>query len=219
MTTQQSHARILVVDDERNIRKNLTLVLEAAGYAVDAAADGEEALNKSRDHQYEVAFVDLQMPKMGGLELLRYLRSVSADTAVVILTAYGSVSRAVDAMELGAVDFLEKPFDPKIIQLLVEEILLRKRLGSQGSVDELLHLAELARERHAFVEARAYLKTALLRDVTQPEPYYWLGYLSEAEGDARQAAHYYYLALDASQTFEPAREAPVRLGRLGPKTA
>jgi len=210
----QRPARILVVDDERNIRKHLGMVLEAAGYQVDGASDGEEALAKSKEQPYDIALVDLQMPKMGGLELLRYLRGFSAGTAVVILTAYGTVGCAVEAMKLGAVDFLEKPFDPKVIQLLVEEILLRQRLGSTGSVDDLLHLAELARDRKAHVEARAYLKTAMGRDLTRPETYYWLGHLYETEGDARQAAHYYYMALDANPTFQPARDALMRLGRI-----
>jgi DNA-binding NtrC family response regulator len=207
-------ARILVVDDERNIRKNLGMVLEAAGYEVDTAGDGEEALTKSKEQHYDIAFVDLQMPKMGGLELTHFLRGLSSPTAVVILTAHGSVASAVKAMKLGAVDFLEKPFDPKAIQLFVEEILLRKQLGPGGSVEDLLHLAKLARERKAYVEARAYLKTVMLRDLMRPESYYWLGVLCDNEGDTRQAAHYYYMALDVSQTFEPAREALQRLGRL-----
>lgn len=210
-------AQILVVDDERNIRKNLSLVLETAGYIVKTASDGEEALAKSQEQSYDIAFVDLQMPKMGGLELLRSLHGMAAKTAVVILTAYGSVAYAVEAMKLGAVDFLEKPFDPKTIRLLTEEILLRQSLGSSGSVESLLHLAELARERRAYVEARAYLKTAMLRDLTRPEPYYWLGYLCESEGNTRQAAHYYYMAREANHTFQPALEALVRLGRISSK--
>lgn len=207
-------ARILVVDDERNIRKNLAMVLEAAGYEVDTAGDGEDALTKSKEQHYDIAFVDLQMPKMGGLELTHFLRGLSSTTAVVILTAYGSVASAVEAMKLGAVDFLEKPFDPKAIQLLVEEILLRKQLGAGGSVEDLLHLAKLARERKAHVEARAYLKTAMLRDLMRPEPYYLLGHLYEDEGDMRQAAHYYYMALDVNHTFQPARDALLRLGLI-----
>ena len=77
-----------------------------------------------------------------------------------------------------------------------------------------LHLAELARERKAYVEARVYLKIAMLREITRPEPYYWLGYISEVEGDKRRAMQYYSLALDASQTFEPAREALKKLGDI-----
>jgi DNA-binding response OmpR family regulator len=214
----QPQARILVVDDERNIRRTLGMVLETAGHQVDRASDGEEALAKCREQHYDIAFVDLHMPKMGGLELTRFLRGLSSKTAVVILTAYGSVASAVEAMKLGAVDFLEKPFDPKIIRLLTEEILLRQRLGARGSVEDLLHLADLARKRKDYIEARAYLKTAMLHDPGRPEPYYWLGYLCEDEGDPRQASHYYYMALDVSHTFQPALDALTRLGRINPKT-
>ena len=94
---------------------------------------------------------------------------------MVILTAYGTVGGAVEAMKLGAVDFLEKPFDPKVLLLLCEEIIQRQKTTTRGSVDDLLHLAELARERKAYVEARVYLKIAMIREVTRPEPYYWLG--------------------------------------------
>jgi DNA-binding response OmpR family regulator len=117
-------------------------------------------------------------------------------------------------MKLGAVDFLEKPFDPKVLQLLVAEVLLRQRLEPRGSVDDFLRLATLARERGAHLEARVYLKTALLRDLTRPEPTYWLGVLCEKEGDMRQAVHYYYMALDANHTFQPALDALTRLGQL-----
>ena len=210
----QSQIHILVVDDERNIRKNLTMVLEASGYIVDAASDGEEAIAKCKERRPDIAFVDVQMPKMGGLEVLSHIRALSRKTAVVMLTAYGTTKRAVDAMKLGAVDFLEKPFDPKAIELLCEEILQRKQFGVTATVDELLHLADLAQERKAYVEARSYLKSAMLRDDTRPEPYYRLGMLSESKGDVRQAKHYYYMSLDAKPSFQPAIDALKRLGGM-----
>jgi len=210
----QSQIHILVVDDERNIRKNLTMVLEAAGYMVDAASDGEEAITKCKERHPDIAFVDIQMPKMDGLEVLGHIRALSRKTAVVMLTAYGTLSRAVDAMKLGAVDFLEKPFDPKTIELLCEEILQRKQFGASATVDELLHLAELAEERKAHVEARTYIKSAMLRDGTRPEPYYRLGSLSESKGEVRHAKHYYYMSLDAKPSFQPAIDALKRLGGM-----
>jgi DNA-binding NtrC family response regulator len=103
MTT--SHVRILAVDDERNIRTNLGMVLEAAGCQVDTAENGEETFTKNKEQHYDIAFVDLQMPKMGGFALTRCLRGLSSTTAIVILTAYGSVANAVEAVKLGAVDF------------------------------------------------------------------------------------------------------------------
>jgi DNA-binding NtrC family response regulator len=210
----QPQVNVLVVDDERNIRNNLTMVLEAAGYKVDSSGDGEDALTKCKTRHYDIAFVDIQMPKMGGLELLRYLRTLRPNLAVVIVTAYGTVGSAVEAMKLGAVDFMEKPFDPKVLLLLCEEIIQRQKMNKGVSVDDLLHLAALARERKAYVEARVYLKTAMMREVARPEPYYWLGYVAEAEGDKRRAMQYYSLALDANQNFEPACEALERLKRL-----
>jgi DNA-binding NtrC family response regulator len=210
----QSPMHILVVDDERNIRNNLGMVLEAEGYKADKASNGDDAILQVKAGLYDIVFVDIQMPKMDGLELLRYLRGLRPKMPVVMLTAYGTVSRAVDAMKLGAVDFIEKPFDPKNILLLCEEILQRQKIGMSGTVDELLHLAELARERKAYVEARVHLKTAMMRDLTRPEPYYQLAELCETGGNVREASHYYYMALEARPTFEPAREALQRLGHL-----
>ncbi len=210
----EAEPHILVADDERNIRKTLAMVLEAAGYVVEQARDGEEALEMCRQRHPEIAFVDLHMPKVEGLEVLGRIRVLSPKTAVVIITAYGSAANAVEAMKLGAVDFIEKPFDPKIIGILAEEILLRQKLGTSHTFDDLMHLADLARERKAPIEARAYLKAAMSRAFDRPEPYYWLGFLSESDGDAKRAAHYYYMAISASRTFEPAMEALKRLGKI-----
>ena len=210
----QSQAHVLVVDDERNIRNNLRMVLEAEDYRVDTASNGDDALLRVKDGRYDIVFVDIQMPKMDGLELLRYLRGLRPKLPVVMLTAYGTVRRAVEAMKLGAVDFIEKPFDPKAIQLLCQEILEREKIGTTGTVDELLHLAKLARERKALTEARVHLKIAMMRDLSRPEPYYELGELCEDEGQVNHAVQYYYMALEAQSTFEPARAALTRLGRL-----
>ena len=210
----QSQIHILVVDDERNIRNNLAMVLDAEGYKVDKCANGDDAILSVKQGRYDIAFVDIQMPKMDGLELLRYLRGLRPKMPVVILTAYGTIHRAVEAMKLGAVDFLEKPFDPKAIQLLCQEILEREKVGSSGTVDDLLRLAALARQRKAFTEARVHLKIAMMRDFTRPEPYYELGSLAEEEGQVSHAVQYYYMALEAQSDFAPARGALTRLGRI-----
>jgi DNA-binding NtrC family response regulator len=119
----ETKPRILVADDEQNIRKNLAMVLEAGGYQVDEASDGEEALTLCRQPHPDIAFVDLHMPKMEGLDVLAHFRVLCPKTAVVIITAYGSAANAVKAMKLGAVDFLEKPFDPKMIRIMAGKIL------------------------------------------------------------------------------------------------
>jgi DNA-binding NtrC family response regulator len=210
----QEQAHILVADDERNIRTNLAALLESAGYVVDVARDGEEALDICKQRHPDIAFVDLHMPKLPGLEVLAQIRALSPKTAVVIITAYGSAASAVEAMKLGAVDFLEKPFEPKIIGILAEEILFRRAMQPGASFDDLMHLAELARERNAVLEARGYLKAAMTRALDRPEAYYWLGYLSEAQGDQKQAIRYYYMAVTARSDYAPAVEALKRSGKL-----
>jgi DNA-binding NtrC family response regulator len=164
MTQPQVH--ILVVDDERNTRKNLTMVLEAAGYKADSTGDAGEAILKCKQ-PYDIAFVDIQMPKMDGLEVLRYMRGLKPRMAVAMLTAYGTVSRAVDAMKLGAVDFIEKPFDPKNILTLCEEILQRQKIGMSGTVDELLRRAEPSPRAKGVCESPRTLKD---RHDARPHP-------------------------------------------------
>ena len=96
----QSRAHILVVDDERNIRKNLTVALEAVGYTVDATSDGEEALAKCRQRPYDITFVAIQTPKIGGFELIRYIRDLCKEATVVMLKPvrnYGQGSRCNEA--------------------------------------------------------------------------------------------------------------------------
>src|SRR5262245_55449206 len=142
--------------------------------------------------------------------------------AIVIVTAYGTTASAVEGIILGAEDFLDTTLHQKhihllfqhTIQLLCEEIFQRQKTGASVSMEDLLRMAELARERKAYVEARVYLKTAMMREVTRPEPYYWLGQISELEGDKRRAIQYYSLALDASVDYQPAHEALKRLGHV-----
>jgi len=99
MAMTHSSASILSVDDEEDVRAILSKILEAKSYAIDMACDGEEALGLIREHdRYDIAFVDLQMPRMGGLELLRAFQDWRKNTAVVVLTAWGSVGRAKEAM-------------------------------------------------------------------------------------------------------------------------
>lgn len=210
---------ILIVDDEKNIRKTFGTLLKREGYEVDVAGDGEEALLKSKERGqgYDICFLDVQMPLMGGFEFLEIVRRLYPDMTVVMVSAYGTVSRAVEAIKLGAVDFLEKPFDPEKIKALTEEILFRKEIRPGDSIPDLLRLAELARRRAAYSEARSYLKSALQRDLKRPEPYYWLGELEEMESRPKTAMQLYYMALEASPAFEPAREALKRLGYIPEK--
>ncbi len=120
--------RILIVDDDAAIRDACFQVLTRRGYEVDLAATAREALEHIGKFEYDVLLLDLKMPGMHGLELLKQIKETNPQIEVVIITAYGTVQNAVEAMKLGAGDFLQKPFGPEELCLAVRKALDRRRL-------------------------------------------------------------------------------------------
>lgn len=120
--------KFMVVDDELIVREALAAWLEKEGASVDRAETGEQALELLDKDFYDILFVDIKMPGMSGFDLLKRVREKFPTTVVVIITAYGTVEHAVQAMKLGANDFLVKPFDPEGLGLLVAKLMEHKRL-------------------------------------------------------------------------------------------
>jgi len=116
---------ILVVDDDPYMRSSLTDCLVSCGYAVETAIDGVDALGKFRRGAYEMVITDIRMPKMGGLDLLKELKGQSPETPVIVITAYGTVNTAVEAMKQGAKDFIMKPFSLDDLEMVVKNVLER----------------------------------------------------------------------------------------------
>jgi DNA-binding NtrC family response regulator len=114
---------VLIVDDEMNIRTTLSFALEKLNLSMDTAASGAEALKKLAEKSYGLMLLDLHMPGIDGMEVLRRVREIRPEVRVVIITAYGSIEAAVEAMKLGAVEFLQKPFDPEDVRELVSSLL------------------------------------------------------------------------------------------------
>jgi two-component system response regulator RegA len=107
----ESAQTLLVVDDDRAFRERLAHALRARGYEVSTAADYDEAMARATTDSPELAVVDLKMPGRSGLELVRDLLAVDPTTRIVVLTGYGSIATAIDAIRLGAVHYLSKPAD------------------------------------------------------------------------------------------------------------
>jgi DNA-binding response OmpR family regulator len=109
--------RLLIVDDEPHIRHMMRLTLEATGYQVDEAADGQAGLDRFHDGpEYDAVVLDQKMPGLDGLETLRRIKEHAPDACVVMVTAFASIELAVDAMRLGATDFLRKPMTPETLR-------------------------------------------------------------------------------------------------------
>jgi len=198
---------ILVVDDEKNIRLTMSQSLEPLGIKVQTAVNGEEALQKLRQDQFGLVFLDLKMPGMDGMEVLRRIKEDWPKVRVIIITAHGSIESAVEAMKLGAVDFIQKPFSPGEIRELTIRVLEREALDEESAVD-YLSLIELTK-RHisdrSFSAAREIVPRAIAADPDQPEAYNLFGALLEINGDLLKAQKFYRAALDIDPTFQPAR--------------
>jgi DNA-binding response OmpR family regulator len=122
--------RILIVDDEPHIRKVMRLTLEASGYEVTEAASGEEALElMSPTARWDVMLLDERMPGLDGLETLKQVREHDPQAIVIMVTAFASIELAVDAMKLGATDFVRKPMSPDTLRAAVDGALAKARGG------------------------------------------------------------------------------------------
>jgi len=128
---------ILVVDDEKNIRLALSRALEELGLPVAAAVNGEDALQQLESGDVGIMLLDLKMPGMDGLEVLRRVASARPEVRVIIITAHGTVPNAVDAMKLGAADFIQKPFSSDEVRQVVRRVLERDLTDSDRRSPEL----------------------------------------------------------------------------------
>ena len=124
--------RILVVDDEQKMRRLLEMALRGLGHEVVQARDGQEALEQFENQTFDLVLTDMRMPRMDGLAFLRRLREQGRDVPVVVLTAYGTVESAVEAMKLGAVDYIIRPFEMATVELAVTRALATDTVRRQN---------------------------------------------------------------------------------------
>jgi FixJ family two-component response regulator len=203
---------ILIVDDEKNIRLALSMSLETLNIPVETAASGEEALERLAQGGYGLMLLDLRMPGLGGMEVLRQVTQERPETKVIIITAYGSIDLAVEAMKLGAVDFLQKPFDTAQVRDMVRRI-----VEKQGLADGYEDYLALARQRISeghFEVAGVYAQKAVFLNPDRPEALNLLGGIADVKGNRGEAGEYYRAALSRDPNYGPAQ---LNLERLGAK--
>lgn len=197
---------ILIVDDEKNIRLTLSQALESLNLPIQTAVNGEEALQKLADNEYSLMLLDLKMPGMSGMQLLRKVRETWPKIRVIIITAHGTIESAVEALKLGAVDFIQKPFTPVEIRELVTKVLDREKLDGENVADyrSLIELAKRNITDGWYDNAAKMTQKAISADSGQPEAYNLLGALLEIKGDIPNALKYYRTAINIDATYKPA---------------
>ncbi len=126
-------AKIIIVDDQRNMRTTLAMMLRGAGYEVDEAADGDQGMEMGRSGAFDLMLTDLRMGSNDGIDVLRAVKEVQPLTEVIVMTAYGTIDSAVEAIRLGAFDYIQKPFSEQELLVKVRNALDRRRLASQVS--------------------------------------------------------------------------------------
>jgi two-component system, NtrC family, response regulator HydG len=151
-------SKLLVVDDQRNMRTTLAMMLRGAGHDVDEAENGEAAVERLSAEVYDLVLTDLKMGGTDGLDVLRTAKEVSQLTEVIVMTAYGTIESAVEAMRIGAQDYIQKPFTEQELLLKVQKAVDQRRLAGEMSV-----MAAEFRERYKFDNIIG--RSAAVRDV------------------------------------------------------
>lgn len=137
-----SHAKVLVIDDEQIVLSSVQRILEAEGFTVDLSASGKQGRAWALARPYDLVLSDIRMPEVGGMRVLRDIKRAKPQLPVVIITGYATVASAVQAMKLGAADYVEKPFTPEGLLAAVQGVLASSK-EKQPESQMLVHPAEV----------------------------------------------------------------------------
>ncbi len=131
---KKTEGKILVVDDEKSMREILQIFLKNEGYSVSVADNGQSAIEAVKKDIFDLIITDMKMPKVSGLDVLKSVKKITPDTVVVIITAFGTTESAVEAMKLGAYDYIQKPFQMDDIRLVVKNALEKQKLQKDVAI-------------------------------------------------------------------------------------
>ena len=167
LTSPPHKGRILVVDDEAEIRESLETLLSLEGYSVDLAVNGADGLRKAEGGRHDLILLDLMMPDRSGMEVLKEFRERDSETPVFMITAYGSVEVAVDALKRGANDYFSKPWDNEKLLIEIDRMIASSRLAREN-----IQLKRALKQQYAFpnIVGKSDRMLRILDLVTQVAP-------------------------------------------------
>ncbi len=166
-------SRILIIDDEQSMRDFLSIMLKKEGYDVIAAGNGEDALKAINDEIFDLIITDVKMPGTDGIEVLKTVKEISPETIVIMITAFATAEAAVEAMKLGAYDYITKPFKVDEIKLIIhkalekhslrrENILLRREIESRAGFDNFIGKSEPMQTIFSLIRQVADTKSTIM---------------------------------------------------------
>jgi len=168
-----SKGLIHIIDDEPVIHEVLGDLLTSEGYAVERSFGGEEALDKHASHRYDLILLDLLMPGMNGIDVLKKLKKIDPHSIIIIITAYASVESAISAMKIGAFDYVQKPFKHEELLLTIERAIEHKNLQDENirlkdelkrkfSFEKIIGKSELMHNIFELIKASAPTRSTIL---------------------------------------------------------
>ncbi|MBQ2983543.1 MAG: response regulator transcription factor [Candidatus Gastranaerophilales bacterium] len=143
MLNQNSSKRLLIVDDDKQIRELLAFDISQSGYLTDCAQDGEEGLKKALENEYDLILLDVMMPKMNGYDVCKNIRIVKPNVPILMLTAKGTIEDKTQGFDCGADDYLMKPFDIQEVLLRIRALLRRSEPHTNKNTKEVLRLGDI----------------------------------------------------------------------------
>ena len=141
--------RILIVDDDKNTLQGYLKILSQDGFSVEGASTGYQALQKIDEKHFDIVVSDIRMPQLDGLTLLKEIQKRNDDISVILVTAYGTIDSAVEAIKLGAETYLTKPINVEELEILLKKIWDTKKIIQQN-----LELKQSLKEKYRFVKSR-----------------------------------------------------------------
>ncbi|HEX9298129.1 MAG TPA: HD domain-containing phosphohydrolase [Polyangiaceae bacterium] len=205
----EERPRVLVVDDEKFIREILAEFLGMEGYLVRTAEDGSSALAELGRSHYDLVISDLKMPKMGGMELLEAINKVAPNALTVIMTGFGTVETAIDAMKRGAYDYILKPFKVEEVTMIVQRGLEKQRLSAENlRLKEALGLYKVSEAIAASLSLEEVLSTVADSALTELHADLVTTWLEDGEGSFFERQHIASSAL----------RGEVKISKLNPET-
>ena len=200
--------RILIVDDDESIRDVLVEALASIHVETEAVESGLEALQRLGDRHFDLVLLDLRLPGVPGMDVLREVRNSSPETPVIVITADSGVGSVVETMQAGAAGFIVKPFVPDDIRSAVMNALdhdLQERL-SDDSYQDHIRLAKRSLMERRLAAAGEHARRALALRPSQPAPFNIMGVIMQLKMQIVEAQKYYRSALALDDGFSPARK-------------
>src|SRR6202163_3494311 len=142
---EKTHGRILVIDDEPDIRESLEVLLSSEGYRVELAGNATEGLKRLESSTFDLVLLDLMMPDKSGMQVLEEIRGRDRETPIFLITAYGSIEVAVNALKRGANDYFSKPWDNEKLLIEIEHMISKRQLEQENTA-----LKRALRQRYSF---------------------------------------------------------------------